>query len=219
VRVLQILTLGFASVLVLHASAAADPIVYEFDSGNFSYGIMPDLDAGGTISLAGPVAIFPNLSSPSSFVSQPINEDFSFEIRYYGSGGPPQDYTAFNRGSPLYGLVVTAHLSGSADFDPNASYGDRVGGGFNAAVTSVAVDPALAMLGQPADLPQPLLDLLNHPERIHLTSPWQLGRPGFVPQIDLTIDPASSIPEPSTLVVLSFGLGALTLRRAWKRVH
>jgi hypothetical protein len=200
----------------MQPSAQASPIVYEFDSGNFSYGIMPDLNSGGTVTLGGNPGIFPTLSSSSTVVTQNLNQDFAFEVRYYPTGAP-QHYSTFNRGNPLYGLVVTAHLTGSTDYDPNASYVDRVGGGFTSSITSVVVDPSIGLLHQPGDLPQPLLDLLQHPERIHLSSPWQLGRPGTLPQAYLTIDPANPVPEPTTLATITMGLGGLALLRLWKR--
>jgi hypothetical protein len=218
VRRLQVLAFTFVGLIVLGATAVASPIVAEFDSGNFSYGYLPDLNAGGSINLNGPYDIYPQMPISSTFVSQPINQDFSFEIRYYPSG-LPADYSMYNRGNPYFGLDVTAHLTGSVDYDPNASYGDRSGGGFTATITSVKPDPYLGQFGSPATLPQALLDLMADPSRIHLSSPWQLGRPGTVPQVYLTIDPAGpmAVPEPTALAALALGLTGLAVPRARSR--
>ena len=206
--------LGLAALLTVASTGWADPIVADIDSGNFSYGVIPDLNAGGSITFGGQSMIYAMPTSSNTFVSNPINQDFSFEINYY-PGGLPANYSTYNRGNPDQGLVVTAHLTGSVDYDPNASYVDRSGGGFTATITSVTPSPYLGEFGSPTTIPQPLLDLIQHPERIHLSSPWQLGRPGTVPAVYLTIDPASiaAVPEPTALATLILGLSGLALRR------
>jgi hypothetical protein len=214
--------LWLAILVAIAPASGAGPIAYDVYGGNGgqNYGLLPDLSQGGTISWWSQGS-FPYPESPSSQTAashQSFDRDYSFEIRYYPSGAPE---TLDRNSEPgLPGLDVVAHVKGYLSIDPNASYADRVAGGFSATIRSVMVDPRASG----TQLPDPLLALLAQPQRLHLVSPDSFGRPGYLPPITLTIDPAPPgpvsplpVPEPPALALFATipALVALRGRARW----
>jgi hypothetical protein len=195
----------------------ADPIPYTYTASEFiglgglSYWsapvTLPDLSLGGTVSLGTgiPAAIGPWIPDNNGTIHQTIDNGFSFQLRYFPTGTTPDPL--------LPRLDIEGHVSGYLDTTPS---GDREGGTFAGTVTSINL---INDQGN-SDVPRPLLDLLAHPQRIHINA----NSAGYVlSQFDtiLTIDPpdpqsVSQVPEPSTLATLLLAAIGSALRR-WRR--
>jgi len=204
-------------VIAFNRAALADPISYTYTASEFiglgglSYWstpvTLPDLSQGGTVSLGTgtPAAIGPWIPDDSGTIHQTIDNGFSFSLRFFPSGTTPD--------SMLPRLDVEGHVSGHLESTPS---GDREGGSFVGTATSVN------LIGDHGSntIPQPLLDLLAHPGRIHVFA----DSPGYVlSQFDtmLTIDPPSPqsispVPEPSVLETLLVAAGGLAVMRRLK---
>jgi hypothetical protein len=200
--------------LSLSTGAFADPVAYNYTAseyvglGGLSYWsapvTLPDLSQGGTVSLGlgTPAAIGAWTPDQNGTIHQTIDNGFSFQLRYFPEGTAPDP--------SLPRLDVEGHVSGYLNSTPS---GDREGGSFTGTVTHINL-----IDGQGGNnIPQPLIDLLAHPERIHITA----NSPGYVlSQLDtmLTIDPASAqfitpVPEPTTLASVAVFACGIAIRR------
>jgi hypothetical protein len=108
-------------------------------------------------------------------------------------------------GTLLFGVVVKLPFQGMVSGDGTS----HLSGIFNGAIGTSAdlYDPFI-----PRDqYPQPILDLLTHPDRVHLTGYVTGGRDNVL-GYQLTIDP-SPVPEPTVLALLVMGIGGLGFGR------
>jgi hypothetical protein len=132
---------------------------------------------------------------------QTIDNLFSFQLRYHPTGSP-QDWS-------LPRLDVVGHVMGNYVY---TAYNEREGGSFTGSITSIN----LLNFSGTTDIPQPLLDLIHHPERIHVSGTG----PGTIDShfsTYLTIDPPAPapapVPEPSALATFLALVGGCAFRR------
>jgi hypothetical protein len=172
------------------------------DSLNFyrSNVALPDLTTGGTVQLG-------TLAFDNTQVGL-------FPTPVQSVGGRFDFFVEPTNGNVVPGLSVDGQFQGSIvgpAGDPGRWYGS---------ITGVAsqVFPLPSPFSSPP-LPEPLLDLINNPSRIHIST--TVGLSGSLSQsfinINLTIDPAT-VPEPSTLVVMLTTLAGVILRGKRRRV-
>jgi hypothetical protein len=168
---------------------------------------LPSLSTGGTVAVWD--YDLPSLNGASGSyppVTTPIDQNFSFTIRELGS----DKMTAPDLTNPLLGyalLTVSGHATGSI-YGPTGMP-PRNGGSFSSSDISIQAQ------NQSGPLPQELLDLANHPERIHIdgTNDWQDGH--AVIHVTLTTDPPleAAVTEPTAAAPLLLGIAMLALRR------
>jgi hypothetical protein len=195
-------TLALAVGLLWSSRAQAAPISYQADSFLGPPGIMmqrvvalPDLTGGGRISLGEDYLGRPDPSKATYPPTvQPIDQDFTFSIREQ----PVPGQTDALAGYAL--LTVHGHVTGSI-LGPSGMP-PRNGGSYSGTATSIDVATNL-----PGVIPQQLLDLASHPERIHISGDdsWSFSTGEAFIEVGLTIDlrlPAA-IPEPTTLVTFA----------------
>jgi hypothetical protein len=181
-------SLGLAIVLTFHPSARADPITYT--ASQF-------VDLGGLGYESDPVTLAPWGNWPTTL--ETIDNLFSFQLRYHPTGSP-QDWN-------LPRLDVVGHVTGNYVY---TKYNEREGGSFTGSITSIN----LLNSSGTTDIPQPLLDLIHHPERIHVSG----SAPGTIlSQFStyLTIDPPAPapVPEPPAMTTFLALIGAWAGRR------
>jgi hypothetical protein len=206
--------------LVFELSASAAPLSYAYTASEF-VGLgglgywtpsvtLPDLSQGGTVTLGIgiPDAIGPWAPDSNGTIHQTIDNGFSFQLRY-GPTGSPQDLL-------LPRLDIEGHVSGNLYTTP---VGDRHGGDFVATLRSInLINPQGS-----TDIPQPLLDLLAHPDRIQISA----SSPGYaLSQFTtmLTILPqspgsVSEVAEPTALATVLLAAGGIAVRRLRKCKH
>jgi hypothetical protein len=193
-------------------SISAAPVSFQADSffglpGTQELTIvpLPDLTTGGRVLLGVdilPRALPSQLSYPRSV--QPIDERFEFAIREQSSPGQSEalaGYTLF---------VVSGHVTGSI-VGPS-SLPPRNSGSFSGVADSVDIATV------PGHIPQQLLELAAHPERIHVEGVDGWGPSTEQAEIDvwLKLDPSTlpaAIPEPSTAATVAVGITAVLWRR------
>lgn len=202
-------------VLVGSPQLKADAIAYSISGGRAgqNYAIIPDLTQRSKVAFSS-VSGSPYVSfTQYSGLSQTFDTTYTFQIRYYPTGAP--SYYDVSTDPGLAAIDISAHVSGFLDFrnGPAVSRNYEVEGGFTASISSVLIDSQAVA----ADIPAPLLDLLKHPERIHLSSPDSSGSYGFIPAVYLEIDAASPVPEPATIAVFGIAFGGLMLAHRFKR--
>jgi hypothetical protein len=185
--------------------AQASPISFQADSflgppGTWMGEVapLPDLSVGGSVPLGVDPLIRPD---PSSVTyppqSQPINEPFSFAIRELNVPGQTDALSGYTL-LTVYGQV-TGSILGASGVPP------RNGGSFSGVATRIDVTSLPGVT-----VPQQLLDLASHPERIHITGvdTWLFSTDQAAIDVSLTIDPPplpAAIPEPTTAVTIIVG--------------
>jgi hypothetical protein len=174
---------------------------------------LPDLSTGGRVALTDYILPLVN-GSPGTYppILTPIDSNFTFNIRLLNS----DKMTAPDPTKPLLGyalLTISGQATGSI-YGPTGNP-PRNGGSFSSDNISVQVND------QWGPLPQQLLDLASHPERIHIngTNDWQYGR--AVIHVSLTIDPPppAPVPEPTAAAPWLVGLAVLALRHRARTVR
>ncbi|MFI5454880.1 MAG: PEP-CTERM sorting domain-containing protein [Isosphaerales bacterium] len=197
--------LSLAFIAGLNSEALADPIqyvaeVYGAPWVSVGTGISVDLSKGGTYSLDST-----SLNSPYSTLfgtnnSSSLNSTGYVYVGTYVPSGPS------GTGSVWVQIGVTVPISGSVNGNLTSSdlHGGYSGTGASAGFFPYSPSPSL-------DIPQPLLDLIAHPDRIHVQALVTGGHDNDLVST-LTIDPLS-IPEPTALSVLLVGIGGV----AWAR--
>jgi hypothetical protein len=201
-------------ILILFAVSEpllASPIAFQADSFLWLPGTMmqtvvplPDLVTGGTVPLGVDYLGRPDPSQASSPATvQPIDQSFTFTIR---------EPIVQPQTNPLAGyslLRVSGRITGS--IQENSGFPPRNGGSFSGAATSITV------LTAPGPIPQELLNLTSHPERIQITGVdgWLASTQEAVINVTLNIDPRAPLPaaapEPSTAVTMVVGFIAAAL--------
>ncbi len=164
---------------------------------------------GGSIEFNGG-AITPGSTGSNAYADQqyPINAQFFFNLGALVSGstdtfaGPVLDISG-----QVTGLLTGPGSGGSAW---------RFSGGYSGTATSASLDPFNSQ--NAAQLPSPLLDILNHPDHFHISVFVDGGDFNYL-NVTLTFDApaANEVPEPTALVTLVVGSAAILLRRRLSR--
>ena len=173
----------------------AQEIVFDGLGGSSPTVTLPDLVNGGTVELGTFAYDNPQVGTFPTPV-QWVGGLFGFLMEPAGGSGP--------------WLSVTGQFQGSID-GPSGSPA-RWSGSF----TGVASQVSPLSNGLP--IPEPLLDLVDRPSRLHISTTVGVsagGHQSFV-NVFLTIDPAT-VPEPSTLVVMLVTLAGVIVGRKWCR--
>jgi hypothetical protein len=129
--------------------------------------------------------------------TMPINSNFTFEL---GMADPSKAQPSFL--GPW--LLIAGHVQGSVIGPAHQSH---MNGGFSGVASSVSI------IGDPPGVPVPqaLLDLAHHPERVHISGIVTGGALNLL-QTQLEISPPVLAPEPSTVAVFVVVLAGTALR-------
>jgi hypothetical protein len=204
-------SIAFLVLFTVTEPLLASPIAFQADSFLGPPGTMmqtvvplPDLVTGGTVPLGVDYLGRSDASQASNAATvQPIDQEFTFTIRepiIQGQTNPLAGYSL---------LWVNGRITGS--IVENSGFPPRDGGSFSGAATTITV------LHAPGAIPQELLDLASHPERIQITGVdgWLASTQEAVIDVALTIDPPSPLPtaapEPSTAITVLSGFIAAAL--------
>lgn len=196
--------------------AHADPIPLHFEEGYAVSGSTGSIMIDGTKSLTysskggsipfmggslGTTSSGGNYSWPPT--TYPVDGTFSFLVGVLAPGSTDQYEGPW--------LVVNGTVNGSIT-GPTGQPA-RWSGGYSGTATSVSVQDA----GSPqaiAQMPLPLLDILNHPDHLHINVLVDGGNANLL-DTTLTFDPPGSteVPEPTALATLLVAAAGLALRR------
>jgi hypothetical protein len=206
---LRALPVCLAVAAAAQTAVRADPITlyfHEIVMGNNNLVdrtiTTPDLSNGGSFDL-GAYSLGVTSSDNSYPYPPPVQTiDGAFGFLVGVATGPGSQQWA----GPV--LDVTGNLSGTIT-------GPGGGWVYSGSLSGTATAVSL-FTGNAADLPAPLLDILNHPDHLQVSAVVTDGNQNLV-DFTLTFDPPSplptAIPEPTALAVMLAGLVALYLGR------
>lgn len=194
----------FAMITWLATPATASPIQYTAYVMGAPYigGLTPisiDLEHGGSNEVGSP-ALAPILDGTLAYTNKSVSLDGSVYVDVYAID--PQDPTQDR------GVGVTVPITGSVG--GNLMVSNLQGGYSGTGVSAGTLDPMRT------DLPAPLLDLLQHPERVSLSAFVTDGHISDL-QTTLAIGPMVgpvAAPEPSVLAILFLGAWGVIRRRS-----
>jgi hypothetical protein len=189
---------SLALVALLNTSVHGSPIQYTaFVAGApqiWSQTQLPvDLAQGGSYELGSP-PLAPTSSDSVAWSTRSISLDGNATVSF--GAWDPADPTKY-----LGGVSVAVPFGGSIS---GTGVTSNLGGGYSGTGV-LAADNSL-----PGVTPAPLLDLVSHPDRVHLSAYVTGGHMSYL-LTTLSIDPPVQVfvPEPSVLATLLLGLGGL----------
>jgi hypothetical protein len=186
-----------ASVIPFSARASNLPVIGTTTTPPF------DLSQGGTFSLGSPQLIGDQYTALWwTHNSVPIDGSVAVDVMSLPTPGLPAGVS--------YSAQIMVPIHGDIHGDGLTS---DLQGGYSGTGAS-----ARSFYTPGTVLPQDLVDLLAHPERIHLNAITSGGHNNFL-VTSLTIDglQPAPVPEPSVLCVLVVGLGGAAIRRMKRR--
>jgi hypothetical protein len=211
-RVLQSILVGLSLLVLTARPARSDAIQYS--AANFT-GIpggaslsaaLPDLTTGGAVTLNNSAGFLPAPDPTKSYPNPPtvqtINDPFKFVIGVAGPAPAPGTSPAVFNGNWM--VSVEGNLKGNI-VGPFGSPPDYTGG-FIGTASSVSITST-----QTGPLPPPLQNLVDHPNRIHISGSVTPGSGGVI-NTTLMLEPAA-VPEPTTLAFFFLAGGGLVLLR------
>jgi len=215
-RLFRAFSVGLAIFFMSGKSIQADPIQLFFqeivgpDLNIFNRTVtLPDPSHGGSVELGqmplGATSSFGQYPYPPPV--QSVNGLFGFQV---GEAAPPGSSDQWKGAA----ISVTGNISGT--ITGPSGLPPRDSGTLSGTATSAQV-----LYGQNlADVPAPLLDILNHPDHFHLSAVVTGGNENLL-DFTATFDPPSplpsAIPEPTALATLVIALSGLALRHRLRR--
>jgi hypothetical protein len=205
-RPLRTLSTSLAVFVSWGFSASAGPITL---SASYFTGLdkvaytssltLPDVAGGGSVLVDEGTLNAGFGFHPGTPFHKAVNTDFSFLVMGHAPGTPgSSDQTL---------LTVSGHVGGSID---SSTLQSHLAGGYDGTATSVG-------LGLAGSVPAALLDLIHHPERIHVHAYVSDGYLNDL-YVKLTIDPAGpgtplTVPEPTALATFAIVIAWIASRR------
>lgn len=212
--------IALAFLLISDRCAKADPISLYFWDGGVDGDVGRFTFPGQTLNLSysshgGSIDfIASSLGVTSSDVQYPnpapqyaINGPFGFLVAVKAPG----------ENDAIQGPVLSVEGQVTGSITGPGGGSTRWSGTYSGRATSASLlQPSM----DSSQLPAPLLDILTHPDHLHLSAVVDGGNRNYL-DVTLTLDPPSpsEVPEPTALVTLTAAAAGLSLRRWWRRAR